>query len=303
MSPREIVAKAWAITKKEPLIRRWGFASAFLETLLNVKLLIYQTWFFYSYFILKDPIGFFTIEEKLMAIMPKTLFITVVVIFLTLVLIEWLFPHFAKGAIIGLAAKSHRKEEVKGGVVLGFYNFFPLFAIHELLVLSGITTTVTLISLSLRYGGVAAYTGVLIIFSTYVLTNIIEFFWIFAEEAVVIRKAGVRESINKSFKLVISYFGQVIFLMLLLFFILLRILANALMVILVPAIVIGVGLLLGSFLPPIVSYSISTVLGVVIIFLASYFFAYLEVFRQTVWTITYIELSKKKDLDVIAKPK
>ena len=31
----------------------------------------------------------------------------------------------------------------------------------------------------------------------------------------------------------------------------------------------------------------------------SYFFAYVTVFKQTVWTITYLELSQIKDLDVI----
>ncbi len=71
------------------------------------------------------------------------------------------------------------------------------------------------------------------------------------------------------------------------------------MLILVPAIVLAFGLLFASFLPAFISYTISSILGIVIIFFASYFFAYLEVFRQTVWTITYMELCKKKELDVI----
>ena len=35
------------------------------------------------------------------------------------------------------------------------------------------------------------------------------------------------------------------------------------------------------------------------IFGASYFFAYLHVFKQTVWTLTYIELSSRKEQDII----
>ena len=301
MSPREIIAKAWAITRKESQLRKWGFASAFLETLLNAKLFIYQVWFVYSYVVLKDPIGFFTIEAILLEHLPRWLFITIAVFFLLLLVVEWLFPHMARGAIIGLAAKSHKNEEVKGGLVLAIYNFFPIFAIHEFLFLSSITTAVTLASLSIRYGGeVAGPVGVVIIATTWVLMNIIEFFWIFAEEAVVIRKEGIKCSISRSFKLVISYLGHVVFLLLLMLFIFLRIIANLLMVVLVPGIVMGVGFLLTFLIPSqVISYGIATLIGFAIIGLASYLFAYLEVFRQTVWTITYIELNKLKDLDVI----
>jgi hypothetical protein len=302
MTPREIVAKAWTITKTVPMLRRWGFAKSFLETMLNAKLLIYQTWFAYSYFILKEPIGFFTMEEVLLEHLPKWLAITIIVLLLLLVAIELIFPHFAKGAIIGLAAKEYKKEEVKGGLVLALYNFFPLFALHEMLVFSGTTTTITWASLSLRYGGAAAMLGVIIIGVLWLASHVLEFFWMFAEEAVVVRKVGVGKSIKRSFKLVVSYLGHVVFLLLLLFFISLRILANILMVVLIPGVVMGVGFLLTTFLPPAVSYGLGALLGMVIIFFASYFFAYLEVFRQTVWTITYIELSKQRELDVIEKP-
>jgi len=299
MNPREIVAKAWAITMREAMLRKWGFASAFLETLLNAKLLAYQTWLIYSYFILKDPIGFFTIESTLIEHLPLWVAITIITTFTLLVAVEWLFPHLAKGAIIGLAAKAYRKEEMKGGLVLAVYNFFPLFAVHELLFISGVTTTMTICSLLLRYGGAAAIPGIVIVVILWTAGNILEFFWIFSEEAIVVRKLGIRKAIAKSCKLVISYLGHVVFLILLLFVIMLRIVANALMVIIIPGIVLGVGFLLTLFLPHVVSYSIATLLGIAIIFVASYFFAYLEVFRQTVWTLTYIELSQLKDLDVI----
>ncbi len=299
MTPREIIAKAWDITTKEAVLRRWGFASAFLETLLNAQVFAYQAWLLYSYFILKDPSGFSIFRSKLLGHMPHWLVITIITIFILLLVVEWLFPHFAKGAIIGLAAKSYQKEEMKGGLVLAVYNFFPLFAIHGMLLISGLTTAISLSSLSLRYGGIAAFWGVGAVIIIWLFSNILEFFWIFSEEAVVIRKEGIKRSISRSCKLVISYLGHVVFLVLLMLFIMLRIVANMLMVILIPGIVIGIGFMLASMMPPVISYSIGVLLGVVIIFFASYFFAYLEVFRQTVWTLTYIELCKLKDLDII----
>lgn len=298
MKPRDIIAKAWALTKKESQIRRWGFVAAFLATLLNAKLFIYQTWLLISY-LDGDPIGFGEMEKILYDNVPLWLFITIIVLFVLVLIAEWLFPHMAKGAIIGLAARAYRKEEKRGGMVLGLYNFFPIFAVHEMLVLSGLTTTITLCSLSLRYGGGAGPIVVFLLITVWLASNILEFFWIFTEEAIVIRKKGIRDSIRHSFKLVISYLGHVVFLMLLLFVIILRIFANLLMIVLIPGIVMGLGVLLASLMPAAVSYTISSVIGLIIIVLASYFFAYLEVFRQTVWTITYLELSSLKDLDVI----
>jgi hypothetical protein len=71
------------------------------------------------------------------------------------------------------------------------------------------------------------------------------------------------------------------------------------MILIVPGIVIGIGVLLTQFLPTVLSYSVGTVVGLILVAIASYFFAYLTVFRQTVWTITYLELSSLKDLDII----
>ncbi|MDD5041253.1 MAG: hypothetical protein PHX87_03200 [Candidatus Peribacteraceae bacterium] len=298
MNPRTIIAKAWAITLKERQLRRWGFASALLETLLNTKLLIYQTWFLIS-FIEGNPIGFFADVEWLSAHLSFAWVATIVTFFLILIFIEWIFPHFAKGAIIGLAAKSYKKEGVKGGLVLAVYNFFPLFAIHEFFFIGSISTVITLSSIMLRYAPEIAPFGIFLLCIFFIGANILRFFFIMSEEAVVIRKLGIGEAMKSSFKLVLSYLGHVVFLLILGFLISLRILANVLMIFLLPALVIGVVLLFSSFLPLGIAITIGAVLGLIILGFASYLFAYLEVFRQNVWTITYLELSKLKELDVI----
>ncbi len=301
MTPREIIAKAWAMTKKEKPLRRWGFASALLQTLLNVKLLIYQSWFFYLYVIKGETISFFAMEELLLTIMPHAAAWTIIIIIFAMVAIELVFPHFATGAVIGLAAKSHSKQEVKGGLVLAIYNFLPIFIIHELFVLSGISTVVTVASLMIRYGppGDFIFLPLGILGFVWVFSNILEFFSAFAEESVVIHKSGPFEAIGKSMKLIISHLGHIVFLLILLFVISLRILINLVMLLLIPGAVMGIGLLLAKFLPQALSYGIGSIVGLALVAVTSYFFAYITVFRQTVWTITYMELSQLKDLDII----
>jgi hypothetical protein len=220
--------------------------------------------------------------------------------FLILLGIEFIFPNMALGAIVGLAAKSHKKEEVKGGLVLALFNFFPILAIHEFLVLSSWATALSLCSMTARYiPGDVKFFIITIIVIFWILSNVLKFFFSFAVPAVVIQRAGIFEAMGQSFKLIVSYLGQIVFLLLLLLVISLRIVLNAVVIILIPALMLGLGLLLTYFLSTLLSYLIAGVVGIVLIGVASYFFGYLEVFKEAVWTIMYIELKKNKDLDHI----
>jgi hypothetical protein len=299
VTPREIIAAAWALTKKERCLWRWGFTEAFFETLLDLKLLSYQAYFAYEMWHGSKQGGFFDVEILIYNSMPHWFFWTFVISLTLLFIIELFMPHLTAGAIIGLAARAYRGEERRGGVVLALYNFFPIFAIHEFFMLSGWNLVVTTISVILRYiDGSIRYSLIVLLLILYVVSNIFKFFASFAEEAVVIRKEGIFTAMGKSSKLILSYLSHIMFLVLLLVVISLRIVVNALVLLLVPGIVVGIGIVLTFFLSPALSYSIASIVGIGLIVVVSYFVGYIHVFRQTVWTITYIELSRRKDLDV-----
>ncbi len=300
MKPRDIIARAWAITGREPKLRAWGIASALLETLLSLKLLSYQIYFYWQFF-QGNTVGFFAVEEILLQYLPLGLAIAIVVLFLLLVAVEIFFPSVCQGAIIGLAAKSQVKAEVKGGLVLGLYNFFPLFVLKELFAFSGLSALITATTLIIRFmdgWGLRGYFIAVLVFLFFFSIGL-RFLCSFAEEAVVIDKLSMFGAMSRSSKLIISHIGKVVFVLLLLLVISLRIVLNAVLVLLIPGIVIGLSLLLSTILPLALSVAISTVIGIGIIGAASYFFGYLHVFKQTVWTLTYLELKKEKDLDVI----
>ncbi|TSC58363.1 MAG: Uncharacterized protein Greene041619_587 [Candidatus Peregrinibacteria bacterium Greene0416_19] len=299
MTPREIIAEAWAITKRGKQLRRWGVFSSFLETLLSLKLLSYQIYFLWQFFTGYES-GFFDVEIAVAKHFP--LWFTVIFIggFLLLMAIEWVMPHLATGAIIGLAAKSHRKEDDEGGFVLALYNFFPIFVTHEFFVFGSTSLLITFCSVVLRYiDGNIKILIILFAIGIWAFTNVLGFLSSFAPAAIVVQKKGIFEAIGQSFKLIVSHLSHVMFLLLLLLVISLRVALNAAVVLLVPGLVIGLGLLLAMFFSPVVSYTAASIVGMGLILLASYFFGYLHVFKETVWTITYMELKKKKDLDVI----
>lgn len=299
MSPREIIAQAWAITTTQRVLWRWGFLASFCETLLALKFLLYQAYFYWK-LTQGETAGFFDFEKKLLEVLPIWLFVVLMFGFALLVVAEYFLPHICTGAIIGLGAKVHRGEEPKGGLVLGLYNFFPMFAAKELFLLSGWVTLLTIISTTIRYIDGPMRTAIIgLAVFLFLLSNSLKFLASFAEEAIVTRKLSLFDAIGKSFKLIVSYLGHIVFLMLLLLVISIRIVINTLMVVLIPAIVVGLAVVLSTFLSDTVSYIVSGTVGVLLVVLASYMFAYLSVFKQTVWTLTYLELSDKRDLDVI----
>lgn len=299
MTPREIIAQAWAITRREKRLRRWGIAAAFLETLLDVKLVSYQAYFLWEY-LQGGQAGFWDIEILLYQSVPFWAFLTIIITFGLMVLIEFFVPHMALGAIIGLAAKSFRGERVRGGFVLAIYNFLPLFTVREIFLFSSIATAATAISLVLRYVPGDIKTPIVIgIALLWTISNILKFFASFAEEAIVVRRHGMFHAIGESFKLIVSNLGHVMFLLLLLFVISIRIFINMLTVLVIPGVTIGLGYLLATVLSAALSTLIAVLVGIALIVLAGYFFGYLHVFKETVWTITYIELSGRKDVSVI----
>ncbi len=298
LTPREIIAQSWAVTTTEPSLKRWGFASAYFQILLDLKLLFYQIYFAYAYFSNKE-VGLF--DDFIFGYnnLPTPLFITIVTAFIALVIIELFMPSLADGAIIGLTAKAHNKEKVQGGFVMALYNFFPILGVHEVFVFSSVPILISAISIILRYGAGLAPVLLVVAGIVWILSNIIKFFSSFTESGIVVEKLGIFESGAKSVKLIMSYMPHVVFLTLLLIVISIRIIINTIVIVVLPLVVIGIALLLTYFLNAFVSYTIAGIIGLILTFVIAYFFTYLHVFKQAVWTIMYMELIKEKDLDKI----
>jgi hypothetical protein len=306
MSPRELIAEAWHITRNyRRILLPWGITDACVLLLAAIEFASYQGYVLYAYFRTGENPSFGSTLQLSMEFLNRhpvwavSLLLTISIHFLLWLLI----PRLATGALIGLAAKIRCRDEPRGGLVLGLYNFLPLLELAAALGLIGGKTLFTLWSAIIRYmeGDAALFVTTALLLVFWALSFIFHFFFTFAEEAIVIRKAGVFSALAQSFKLVLSYLSKVVLILLLLTVIILRIILNALVILFIPSLVLGLGLLLARFLPEGVSFGISGGLGLLSLLFASYFLGYITVFKHTVWTITYLELSKEPELDVIVK--
>jgi hypothetical protein len=298
LTPREIIAEAWRITTTERTLRAWGFFRTIFALLLDLKLLGYQLYFIYAY-IAGHEVGLLDDWIILYDLVPMWAFVTILVAFILLLIVELFVPSLGDGAIIGLAAKAYKKEKVEGGFILGLYNYFPILTLHEIFAFSGISIFITACSLILRYTEGLRWGLLAIATLLWIISSILRFFASFSEEGVVIQKLGVFEAAGRSIKLTVSYLSHVVFLALLMMVIGLRVVMNVVVIIVLPAVLFGLGTLLTLFLAPAIAWTIIGIVGVVLVFCLAYGLTYLNVFKQTVWTIMFIEMNKQRDLDAI----
>lgn len=298
LTPREIIAEAWRITTTERTLRAWGFFRTIFALLLDLKLLGYQLYFVYAY-IAGHEVGLLDDWIILYDLVPMWAFVTILVAFILLLIVELFVPSLGDGAIIGLAAKAYKKEKVEGGFILGLYNYFPILTLHEIFAFSGISIFITACSLILRYTEGLRWGLLVIATLLWIISSILRFFASFSEEGVVIQKLGVFEAAGRSIKLTVSYLSHVVFLALLMMVIGLRVVMNVVVIIVLPAVLFGLGTLLTLFLAPAIAWTIIGIVGVVLVFCLAYGLTYLNVFKQTVWTIMFIEMNKQRDLDAI----
>lgn len=298
LTPREIIAEAWHITTTHRQLRMWGFLRTFFVLLLDLKLLSYQLYFLYSY-ISGHQVGLLDDWILLYENAPMWVFVTVLVLFLLVLFVELFLPSLCDGAIIGLAAKARNKEKMEGGFILGLYNYFPILTLHEVFVFSGVSTFITASSLILRYTEGLKFPLLFVAIILWIISSTLRFFASFSEEGVVINKLGVFESAGRSIKLTVSYLGHVVFLSLLMVVIGLRVVINAVVIVLLPSILFSLGTVLTWFLAPTIAWGIIGVIGMIMVLVLAYGLTYLNVFRQTVWTVMYMEMNKQKDLDAI----
>ena len=304
MTPREIITDAWHITQKQrKVLLPWGALDAFVLLIGAMLFVSYQTYVLSVFFRTGVTPSWQDVFAIVWAFVQGKPFLVVSIITTAIIyVLLWIFiPRFATAALIGLAAKIRNNDEPKGGLVIGVFNFLPLVELAAALGAIGAKTLFSVWSLVVRY-----MTGIEGIFSTAVIllvfwavSFVFHFLFTFAEEAVVIRKVGIFSALGQSFKMVLSYLSKVVLIAVLLLIIMLRIVVNALIIFIIPSVVMGLGLFLARFFPEIVSFGISGGIGLICIGFASYFLGYVTVFKHTVWTITYLELLKEKELDVI----
>ena len=222
------------------------------------------------------------------------------VIFAIIVFILWFFvPTITMAAAMQAIAraKNGQKSGVGTGLKYGIMVFLPLLELHTLVKTFSPMSILTEMGFVLRNLGPAIFKMLLPVFLIiFVLGLIFLLLFTFADLYIIIDDKKVLDSIKKSVKLVILNWQHTVLISILMLIIGIRIIIQAFLVFLIPAIIILLGGYLATLTLGVAVYIVAGVIAVAALALAIYLGGVVDIFSYTVWTFAFLELTSEKEV-------
>lgn len=214
-----------------------------------------------------------------------------------------LLPTICQGALIQLSARmrSGQHAAVAKGISLGLIVFLPLFAYHLIVNTFSFLFLFKMGGLFIRNLPSALELLMPVIIFLLIVGFILSLLFTYSEFFIVLEKKPVLASMGLSAKLVIMSWQHTFLIGILMAIIGVRVVINVVAVMLVPALLFFSAGLLATITHTAVGFIIGGALSAVALFFASYVNGILNVFANSVWTFTFMELRQKKEIaEVVA---
>ncbi len=310
MFQRKIIAEAWSFTQSNKKMIIWyAFVPAVISTLAGIIFALYQFYAFKSSFLFENwPRSFAYYLTVTVIDVLKYNFSNIVpfIVFIIVVYVLYIFfPPLFEGAIIQLVArkKSGLGVRTRDGFRYGPMSFLPMFEYSMLIRTISLVSLFTLWSTIVRNFGWESGNAFLPIIIFFAIVSIfLTLFFTYTEFFIVIDDCKVIKAITKSCKLVITNLGETITLSILMLIISVRVLIQLLFVFLIPLIIAGSVYLFASMTLPTIGIIIGGILGLVMLYIASYLAAVIHVFAASVWTFTFLEFTTAPKLNARGEP-
>lgn len=306
ISYRKLIRKAWDFSQNEKrLMYYYAFLPALITTITGLFYVVYQTLSFKRYFghehsVVYDLVKFgWEFVAAYPGLIPVFIFIGILIAFLYL-----FYPSFIEGALIQFIARRYNGQEIKmrRGIGYGARSFFPILEFEGIMSFLSFSALLAYATLTWRTLGFEAFQIVAIILGIAALLSVVlSFLFIYTKYYIVIDDLNVFQAIGKSTNLVIDNWHSTILMLLILFFIGLRILLNIILILIIPGAIFLIGGLFASLALNIVGYVIAGIIGLAGLFLAGYLGGFLSIFTHSVWTFTFLELTGGPDEDARTK--
>jgi len=304
MNYRQIIADSWRYTQNNKGLIYWfGFLPSILTTTVGIGYLAYQFFAFKKSFLfdnsetsfLHDVINFGWNFISLHASWSVPLVVTGII----LAVLWFLVPTIAKAAAVQAIAraKNNQKSGVGIGLKYGLMAFLPLLELHLLMETFAPMSFVTEMGFVLRNLGLEVFKFLLpILVFILIISFILHLLFIYSDLYVIIDNEGVLASMRKSAKLVILNWQHTVLITILMIIIGVRIIIQAFLVFLIPAIILLTAGFLATLTLGTVVLVISGIIGLIALLLAAYLSGVVDVFSYTVWTHTFLELTSEKEM-------
>ncbi|MCD5383076.1 hypothetical protein LR002_03055 [Candidatus Gracilibacteria bacterium] len=297
---KEIIHDSWKITKEyKSKLFKYGFVPAVFVSILGIIWISYQIIAFKnsSYVPGEFSFGFQDIAIiswgwiKMHALASFFIGLFLIVSFLMYIIL----PPICEGAIIHYINQNKNGKPMKGGLGAGLGNFYKMFELSAMLAPVHLFTLLSEGSFFIRNLG-ENILGILIPFLVFmfILSIIVNFFFVFASQFLIIEKKSVIGSISASSGLIMRNLKEVVFLWWVVLLIIIRIFVNIFIILLIPFLIF----LILSFFANTNFFSFGIAFGgvvsVFLIWVSAYLLGGFNVFMTTFWTIAYF---KFKEID------
>jgi len=296
---KQIIGEAWEFTQNNKNIIVWyALPPSLLTTLAGILYLIYQYYAIISSRLFEnwDHSFLFLLISNVLNIVKSNFSVTLpfLIAAIIIAILYFIIPSFCEGAIIQLIARKRNAQPVKlrHGVRYGLLSFLPLFEY------SFVVKTFSVVSLlfwflfiarNLGWGAVSAFSPIFIIFG--IAAIILTLLFTYSEFFIVIDSSNIINSMSKSSTLVVTHLEETLLLSILMIIISVRILIQIIFVLLIPAAMMGIAYFVTASTVPELAIWASGIVGIILLYIASYLNGTIHVFAAAVWTFTFLELT------------
>lgn len=301
MDTRAIVKKAWQITQVHLKKLIWyGAIPAFLGTM------VYGAYAVYQYHALTESAVFN--PNKTVDVLGSvytswdfitghfTLSITLGILGLIVLGLNFVLPPIMKGALIQALSKINDFQPIAGSFEVGIRRFFPMLEFAFLTGSFSILTIFTESSFILRWWGQEVLLLALpILLFIGVVGLIASFLFTYSEYFIVLKKEAIIKSITESAVLVLANFRKTILIFILILLIGARAILNVLLILFIPAIAMFLTIHFAHLFMTTIGFIIIGIISLLILLLSSYLMGLFSVFATAVWVLSFTELTQPKE--------
>ena len=300
MNYAKVIHDSWQLVTHTPKLMWLAFVPSFVAVLVFMLEVLWQLYLYSTEFgLIQSHLSLETVSDFLGVLIEKDLMFWMLLALAFVVFFAFVVPSWLKGTLILSIHKKfntpEREISLRQKSVDACSYFFRIFELQAILSPFEFVSIAFFVATFYRYfhDGLFDILLPLILFHL-CLSMLIQIFFAFCPYFIVVKDLGLSESMKKSMSLVFVNLGATLAIILLMFLVNFRVIVNVIVILGVPIGIVAAFTYASSF-----AITVSIIAGFLMLALAAYLTAILEVFSIAVWERTFHSLHEKRGEEAI----
>ena len=298
MNYAKVIHDSWQLVIHTPKLLWIAFIPSFVGVLVFMLEVLWQLYLYSTEFgLIESQLSLASVSSFLGFLLEKDLMFWMLLLLAFVIFFAFIVPSWLQGTLI-LSIRERfsfpKKELVlRQKSVESCSCFFRIFEFHALLAPFEFVSIAFFVATFYRYFHDSLFKILFpLVFFHLCLSMLVQIFFAFCPYFIVVKNLGLVPSLKKSMALVFINFGTTLAIILLMFLVNFRVIINVFVILVVPIGIVAAFTYASSF-----AITLSIIAGVLMLALAAYLTAILEVFSTAVWERTFYVLDEKTKRD------